>query len=59
MFPKGELVGVVDTVDQSQGGEFIQVRVKLAVDFKKVKNVMVVKNLFQSEQLMLEESVHD
>lgn len=60
MFPKGELIGVVDEVEKSERGEFLQVYVRLAVDFKNISNVMVVKNLFKEEQLMLEkESSHD
>jgi rod shape-determining protein MreC len=60
MFPKGELIGVVDEVEKSERGEFLEVKVKLSVDFKSISNVIVIRNLLQEEQLMLEkESSHD
>jgi rod shape-determining protein MreC len=60
MFPKGELVGTVSEVDRSESGEFIEVQVELAVDFKKLQYVMVIKNLLLQEQLHLEaDSNHD
>ena len=60
MFPKGEVIGIVDDIDDSEGSEFIKVRVKLSVNFKNLSNVMVVKNLFRSEQIELENKAsHD
>ncbi|MFA6404230.1 MAG: rod shape-determining protein MreC [Salinivirgaceae bacterium] len=60
MFPKGELVGIVSEVDKSETGEFIEVKVQLAVDFKKLQHVMVIKNFLLQEQIQLEtESSHD
>lgn len=60
MFPKGELIGVVEEIDDVEGSEFVKIRVKLAVDFKNVSNVIVVRNLLKEEQLKLEsEASHD
>jgi rod shape-determining protein MreC len=60
MFPKGELVGIVSEVDKSDTGEFLEVKVQLAVDFKKLEHVMVIKNLLYQEQIQLEtESSHE
>lgn len=60
MFPKGELIGLVDGVEKSERGDFLKVQVKLSVNFKNLAHVMVVKNLLKEEQLMLEkEASHD
>ena len=60
MFPKGELIGVVDGIEKSERGDFLKVQVKLSVNFKNLAHVMVVKNLLKEEQLMLErEASHD
>jgi rod shape-determining protein MreC len=60
MFPKGELIGMVDGVEKSERGDFLKVKVKLSVNFKNLSHVMVVKNLLKEEQLMLEkEASHD
>ncbi|MBI9066121.1 MAG: rod shape-determining protein MreC [Salinivirgaceae bacterium] len=60
MFPKGELIGFVEGIEDSDGSEFIKVRVKLSVNFKNISNVMVVSNLLRNEQLTLEnKSSHD
>jgi len=60
MFPKGELVGFVSEVDKSETGEFLEVKVQLAVDFKRLQHVMVIKNFLYQEQIQLEtESTHD
>jgi len=59
-FPKGEMIGVVDEINESDGGEFLTVKVKLAVDFKRLSNVFVIKNLLKDEQVNLERaSVND
>lgn len=60
MFPKGELIGLVDGVEKSERGDFLKVNVKLSVNFKNLAHVMVVKNLLKEEQLKLEkEASHD
>ncbi len=56
VFPKGELLGIVNKVQQRDGGEFLYVQVKFTEDFKKLTNVFVVKNLLKDEQIALERS---
>lgn len=60
MFPKGEIIGWVDDVDDSDGGGFLTVKVRLSVDFRRLDNVFVIKNLLKDEQVRLERaSVND
>ncbi len=54
MFPKGELVGVVERVNETKGSDFMTVTVRLAVGFKNLSHVMVIKNYLNKEQLNLE-----
>jgi rod shape-determining protein MreC len=57
MFPKGEIIGIVDKVENQKGSDFMTVTVRLSVDFKKLDYVMVVKNLLREEQLQLEHNI--
>jgi rod shape-determining protein MreC len=60
MFPKGEFVGVVETVNDVKSSDLLSLRIRLGVDFKNISHVMVIKNLLQNEQIKLEtESSHD
>lgn len=60
IFPKGVLIGLVNEVGDSKGGDFIEVKVKFSVDFKNIENVLVVKNLLKKEQILLEKKAqHD
>lgn len=58
IFPEGELIGFVETVNK-ETANFLTIKVKLAVDFKKISDVYVVANLNKSEKLELEEMTHD
>ena len=58
IFPEGELIGFVETVNK-ETSNFLTIKVKLAVDFKKISDVYVVANLNKSEKLELEEMTHD
>ena len=58
IFPEGELIGFVETVNK-ETANFLSIKVKLAVDFKKISDVYVVANLNKSEKLQLEEMTHD
>jgi len=53
MFPKGNIIGRVDTILDSGTNGFITAKVRLAVDFKKLSDVQVVRNLLKNEQLDL------
>jgi rod shape-determining protein MreC len=59
VFPKGHLIGFVDTALNSGSSSLLSVRVKLANDFKRVSHVMVIKNLLKEEQLELEKTVEN
>lgn len=58
IFPEGELIGFVETVNK-ETANFLSIKIKLAVDFKKISDVYVVSNLNKSEKLQLEEMTHD
>lgn len=58
IFPEGELIGFVETVNK-ETANFLTIKVKLAVDFKKISDVYVVANLNKREKLELEEMTHD
>lgn len=54
IFPKGIMIGVVDEVIETRTNGFISASVKLAVDFKCVSDVLVIKNLLKNEQVELQ-----
>lgn len=58
IFPEGELIGFVEAVNK-ETANFLSIKIKLAVDFKKISDVYVIANLKKSEKLQLEESAHD
>lgn len=58
IFPEGELIGFVESVNK-ETANFLSIKVKLAVDFKKISDVYVIANLKKSEKLQLENSTHD
>jgi len=57
MFPKGEIIGTVDKIENKKGSDFMTVTVRLSVDFKKLDHIMVIKNLLREEQLQLESNI--
>ncbi len=54
-FPEGVLIGTVESVEHPVGESFYKIKVKLSVDFAKLNYVEVVENIFQDQQLQLEE----
>jgi rod shape-determining protein MreC len=54
-FPEGLSIGTVDEVIHPEGESFYKIRVKLSVDFSTLSYVEVVENIFQKQQLKLEE----
>ncbi|MBN2742461.1 MAG: rod shape-determining protein MreC [Marinilabiliaceae bacterium] len=54
IFPEGIPIGTVDEVEAEEGESFFRIRVKLAVDFKRLSYVEVVDNTYRGEQLQLE-----
>ncbi len=54
IYPEGIVIGFVQGF-QEFGGSFYSIDVRLAVDFKRLNNVQVVKSLMRKEKLELEE----
>jgi len=54
LFPNNILIGYVAAIEQEAGSVFFDITVKLAVDFKNLHSVFIVKNLFKEEQQELE-----
>lgn len=53
IFPEGEIIGFVESVDK-ETANFLNIKVKLAVDFKKISDIYVVTNKKKEEKLNLE-----
>lgn len=58
IFPEGELVGFVKTVDR-ETANFLSIKVRLAVDFKKIADVYVIDNRKKEEKRKLEAESYD
>jgi len=54
IYPKGIPIGTVDDVFSKDGSNFHDIRVKLAVDFNKLRYVDVIENTLKKEQRELE-----
>ncbi|MEH0158182.1 rod shape-determining protein MreC [Limibacter armeniacum] len=55
VYPEGIVVGVVSKVEKLPSERFLQVEMKLSVDFTKLSYVYVVNSLFRNEKDSLEE----
>ena len=53
IFPEGIVVGYVESVDK-ETANFLKIKVKLAVDFKRINHVYVILNNKKNEQTSLE-----
>ena len=53
IFPEGIVVGYVESVDK-ETANFLKIKVKLAVDFKRINHVYVILNNNKNEQTSLE-----
>lgn len=58
IFPPGILIGTVESFIPEEGIAFV-ITVNLSTDFKRISDVIVVKNLMREEQLELEESLEN
>jgi rod shape-determining protein MreC len=56
IFPAGEIVGTIESFNPGQGN-FMDIDVRLAVDFSKLLHVYVVHRYFQEEQTKLESAL--
>ncbi len=54
IYPKGIPIGVVAEVALNEGSNFHEIKVKLAVDFNKLRYVDVIENILKEEQRELE-----
>jgi rod shape-determining protein MreC len=54
IYPKGIPIGVVDAVALNEGSNFHEIKIKLAVDFNKLRYVDVIENILKEEQRELE-----
>jgi rod shape-determining protein MreC len=55
IFPEGYLVGIVESFEVTEGN-FYDIEVRLAVNFRNLKHVNVIGNLFKEEREELEKS---
>ena len=53
IFPEGIVVGYVESVDK-ETANFLKIKVRLAVDFKRLSHVYVIDNDKKNEQNLLE-----
>ncbi|MCZ4408613.1 rod shape-determining protein MreC [Cryomorphaceae bacterium 1068] len=54
IYPKGIPIGIVEEVALNEGSNFHEIKVKLAVDFNKLRYVDVIENILKEEQRELE-----
>jgi len=59
IFPKGLMIGIVDTSWIEAGSNFHTIDVRLSADLSKVRNVYVVKDYLKEEKLELEKQTVD
>jgi rod shape-determining protein MreC len=59
IFPKGLMIGIVDTFWIEAGSNFHTINVKLSADLNKIRNVYVVKDFLKQEKLKLEKQTAD
>jgi rod shape-determining protein MreC len=57
VFPEGIMVGTIKEFEPEEG-LFLRITVKLSTDFKKLTNVIVVKNTVRNEKLELETATY-
>jgi rod shape-determining protein MreC len=57
IFPEGISVGYVEEYDE-KGGRFYEMKVRLSVDFKRVSEVYIIRNLRKREREKLENQVN-
>lgn len=48
-FPKGIIVGVVESIDKKHSGNYVSLRVRLTANFSQLSTVRIFKNKFKTE----------
>lgn len=56
VFPEGITVGKIETSEKQTNDNFYRLKVKLATDFYRLRDVRIIKNNFDSERKHLEET---
>jgi rod shape-determining protein MreC len=56
VFPKGVMIGTIDTFKIKDGGNFYTIDVRLKAALGKIKYVYVINNLFKAEQEAVEKT---
>lgn len=59
IFPEGILLGTIKNFELEKGANFYSIEINLAVDFKKLSHVYIVKSLLKEEQTTLENLSQD
>ena len=59
IFPQGIIIGTISEYSKPEGESFLQIDVSLATDFKGLRYVYVIKNLFKEEQVEIEKLVSE
>ena len=54
IYPTGIMVGIIDEIEQPEGSNYLDLKIRLAVDFSKISTVYVINNLMKREQVQLE-----
>jgi rod shape-determining protein MreC len=54
MFPKGLMIGIVESADLVNGSNFYDIKIKLSCDMNNISHVFIVTNLMREEQETLE-----
>ncbi len=55
IYPTGVMVGIVEKIEQPPGSNYLDLKIRLAVDYTKITAVYVIDNLMKQEQKKLEQ----
>lgn len=56
-FPRGIMVGRIESVAQVEGKPLWDVKIKFSEDFRRIRHVYIIKNVLLSEKKLLEEKI--
>lgn len=56
-FPRGIMVGHIESVAQVEGKPLWDVKIKFSEDFRRIRHVYIIKNVLLSEKKLLEEKI--
>lgn len=55
IYPTGVVVGIVDKIEQPEGSNYLDLKIRLTVDYSRLTTVYVTNNLLKREQEKLEQ----